>query len=76
MLQMPPAVKPTAISIPKIPSVQFKYQLKLNRGGFLIASHMKHGYANVTGALVNPPNKPVNPESHGNATPIKKFVKT
>lgn len=73
---MPPAVKATAINIPSRPRVQFKYQLKLYLFGFVMASHIKQGYANVTGALLNPPSNPAKLDSHGNATPIRKFVKT
>lgn len=73
---MPPAVNAIVMRAPRRPKVQFKYQLKLYLGGFFTLSHMKQGYANVTGALLNPPRRPDKLESHGKATAIKKFVNT
>lgn len=73
MLHIPPIENAKLNAIPSQPSVQLKYQLKLYFAGFLIRTHMKHGYANVTGR-VNPPNKPAILERKGNATPMKKLI--
>lgn len=69
MLQIPPMEKAKLNAIPSQPRTQFKYQLKLYFVGFLIRTHMKHGYANVTGR-VSPPNKPARLDKNGRATPM------
>lgn len=73
MLQIPPDENAKLKAIPSQPSVQLKYQLKLYFAGFLIRTHMKHGYANVTGS-VSPPNKPARLARKGSATPMKKLI--
>jgi hypothetical protein len=55
---------------PNQPRIQLKYQLKLYFVGCLIRTHMKQGYAKVTGR-VSPPNKPARLERNGSATPMK-----
>ncbi|KVH98338.1 Protein of unknown function DUF2053, membrane [Cynara cardunculus var. scolymus] len=73
MLQIPPIVNATLNATPSHPNDQLKYQLKLYFVGFLISTHIKHGYANVTGR-VSPPNNPARLERNGSATPMKKLM--
>ena len=73
MLQMPPIENAKLKAIPSQPRVQLKYQLKLYFAGFLMRTHMKHGYANVTGR-VSPPNKPARLARKGSAIPMKKLI--
>lgn len=73
MLQTPPMEKAKLKATPSQPSIQLKYQLKLYLVGRFIRTHMKHGYANVTGS-VSPPNSPARLERNGNATPMKKLT--
>eukprot|EP01018_Ginkgo_biloba_P039617 Gb_35850 [translate_table: standard] len=74
MLHTPPIVNARLKTIPSIPRPQFKYQPKLYFGGFLIQTHIKQGYANVTGS-VRPPKRPARLERNGSATPMKKEMK-
>lgn len=61
------ALKP----IPNVPKNQLRYHIKLYFFGFFILSHMKHGYANVTGNAT-PPIKPAKLDKNGSATAMKK----
>ena len=74
MLQTPPIEKAKLKAIPIMPRPQFRYQLKLNLWGFFIRTHMKQGYAKVTGS-VRPPNRPARLERKGSATPMKNEIK-
>lgn len=71
MLQIPPIEKAKLKAIPNHPRIQLKYQLKLYLIGLLMRTHMKHGYAKVTGS-VSPPNKPARLDKNGSATPMNK----
>lgn len=61
----------TPRSIPKEPSTRLKHQIIPFVRGFLIASHMKQGYAYVTGTSVIPPSRAARLGKKGNATAIK-----
>jgi len=72
MLQIPPIVNATLKAMPSHPKIQWKYQLTLYFGGCFRSTHMKQGYANVTGR-VSPPNSPARLDKNGNATPIRRL---
>jgi len=68
---MPPMENAKLKPTPSHPRIQLKYQLKLYFGGCFMSTHMKQGYAKVTGR-VSPPNRPARLERKGSATPMKK----
>lgn len=70
MLQTPPMENAKLKATPSQPRIQLKYQLKVYLVGFLMRTHMKQGYANVTGSVI-PPIKPAMLERKGSATPMK-----
>lgn len=57
--------------IPNVPKNQLIHHITLNFFGFFTLSHMKQGYANVTGNAT-PPIKPAKLAKNGVATPTKK----
>ncbi|KAK2988260.1 hypothetical protein RJ640_028644 [Escallonia rubra] len=57
--------------MPTTPSTQFSHHIPLYVFGFLILSHMKLGYAKVTGKA-NPPMRPARLPKKGIATAKKK----
>ncbi|GAU22689.1 hypothetical protein TSUD_235110 [Trifolium subterraneum] len=61
----------TLKQIPNVPKNQLRYNIKLYFFGFFTLSHIKHGYANVTGNATSP-IKPAKLDKNGIATPIKK----
>ena len=71
MLHTPPIENSTLKIIPSIPRPQFKHQPEVYFLGFLIQTHIKQGYAEVTGR-VKPLNRPARMERKGSATPMKK----
>ncbi|KAK7255550.1 hypothetical protein RIF29_28963 [Crotalaria pallida] len=66
------ATKRAPRSIPKQPSAKLKHQTAPFARGFLIANHMKQGYAYVTGTRVIPPSKADRLGKNGKVTAIKK----
>jgi hypothetical protein len=57
--------------IPNVPKNQLRHHITLYFFGFFTLSHIKHGYANVTGNAT-PPIKPAKLAKNGVATPMKK----
>lgn len=66
------ATKRALRTIPKQPSTRLKHHTIPFLRGFLIASHMKQGYAYVRGTRVIPPIRAARLGKKGNVTAIKK----
>lgn len=65
------ATKTTLRTIPKQPSTRLNHHTIPFVRGFLIASHMKQGYAYVRGTRVIPPIRAARLGKKGNVTAIK-----
>jgi hypothetical protein len=60
-------------TIPKTPRAQLMFHIAEPLPGFLMTTHMKHGYARVTGSEM-PPRRPASSDRNGSATAMRKLT--